>query len=55
MEKEERLSKRHYLISNLEKIIEDSIYFRNFNKYMNEKTKIELGPISEQTIKGKIK
>lgn len=55
MEKEQRLSRRHYLISNLEKIIEDSIYFRTYNKYMNEKSKIILGPITETVIKVKLK
>jgi hypothetical protein len=55
MEKEQRLSKRHYLISNLEKIIEDSIYYRNYNKYMNESKKISIGPITEKNIEAKIK
>lgn len=55
MEKEQRLSRRHYLISNLEKIIEDSVYFRNYNKFMNEGSKITLGPITEIVIKAKLK
>lgn len=55
MEKEQRLTKRHYLISNLEKIIEDSVYFRNYNKYMIKSKKISIGPISESNIKAKIK
>ena len=55
MEKEQRLSKRHYLISNLEKIIEDSIYYRNFNKYMKESKKISIGQNTEKNIEAKIK
>jgi hypothetical protein len=55
MEKEERLTKRNYLISNLEKIIEDSIYFRSYNKYMDQSIKISIGPITKDEIKVKIK
>jgi hypothetical protein len=54
MEKEERIKKRHFLISNLEKIIEDSVYFRSNNKFMKESSKFVVGHISEKECKCKI-
>ncbi len=54
MDKNDRIGRRHYLISNIEKIIEDSIYFRTNNKFMNQKLKVIIGHIEEKEIKKKI-
>jgi len=54
MDKNDRIGRRHYLISNIEKIIEDSIYYRTNNKFMNQESKVIIGCIEEKEIKKKI-
>jgi hypothetical protein len=50
-----RINRRLYLISNLEKIIEDSIYYRSFSSEMNESKKIIIGNFKDDSAKAEIK
>lgn len=54
MDKEDRIQKRYYILSSLEKIIEDSIYYRNNNKYMDESRKYVIANIKSEESKKKI-
>lgn len=54
MDKDDRIGRRHYLISNIEKIIEDSIYFRTNNKFMNQQSKVIIGHVEQKELKKKI-
>jgi len=49
-----RINRRFYLSSNIEKIIEDSVYYRSFSSEMNESKKIIIGNFNEDSGKGKI-
>jgi hypothetical protein len=49
-----RINRRFYLISNIEKIIEDSVYYRNFSSEMDQSKKIIIGNFNEDSGKGKI-
>lgn len=54
MEKEQRINNRYYLLSNIENIINDSIYYRNNSKFMNSESKFIIGSIQDKELKKKI-
>jgi hypothetical protein len=54
MDKDDRIVRRYYLLSNIESIINDSIYFRNNSKYMNTSSRVNIGSIEEKELKKKI-
>jgi|LauGreDrversion4_2_1035121.scaffolds.fasta_scaffold00005_130 hypothetical protein len=49
-----RINKRAIIISRLEKIIEDSVYYRNFSSEMNDEKKIIIGNYDQDFGQGKI-
>jgi hypothetical protein len=46
MDLEKRIKKRYFLIKNIEKIIAESVYYRNNSKNMAQENKIVIGNIS---------
>lgn len=50
---EDRISKRIYILSNLENIIEESSYYRSYSEFFKGE-KISLGNINNSEIKCKI-
>jgi len=49
-----RINKRAIIISQLDKIIEDSVYYRNFSSEMNDEKKIVIGNYKEDFGQGRI-
>ena len=47
MDLEKRIKKRYFLIKNIEKIIAESVYYRNNSKNMAQENKIVIGNISD--------
>lgn len=54
MEIDQRIKRRYFLIKNIEKIIEESIYYRNNNKFIDRFTKQIICNINNSENKKKI-
>jgi len=54
VELEQRIKRRYFLIKNIEKIIQESIYYRNNNKFIDRSTKQIIGNVKNLENKKKI-
>ncbi len=54
MDLEQRIKKRYFLIKNIEKIIQESIYYRNNSKSIDISTRQVIGSINDLECKKKI-
>jgi hypothetical protein len=54
MDLEQRIKKRYFLIKNIEKIITESVYYRNNSKNISGLNKITIANINDNKSKKKI-
>jgi putative lipase involved disintegration of autophagic bodies len=54
MDLQQRIKRRYFLLSYLDKMIEESIYYRNNNFQMNQDQKIVIANITDANFKTKI-